>query len=444
MINNMHFGEKTVSRLYFGSALFWEAPEEIFAGDEHWDNVVGMYRYDGSNIVDLSPFGGSLVTNTGLSVDNSVESPTDTPVLRLNANSKAIFTTTNLGLEDFTIEMWFRCDASDSRWARVWATKDSVTIGDGHYNAQLRDTTGISVFAETQEVSERSEDLKNKFSHLAFCKQGDNFYTAIDGVVSVEAYTPINDVNGVFVLGQGSTSSIPLWFNEIRITKGVARYVDSFDPYADNVVSLLHFDGVSGDTSITDEMSNTWQVFGNASLQSNNPRFGETSLMVDGLGSYIQTDSGLPETADFTVEAWVCLSESKTETTIFSQLHPSGTAVNGRINLDVKNGYINTFFGGTGYYGESSTDLAPPIDSYFHVAFCRSGSDFYVALNGQVRLVFSDPNPLASVPFRVGRASNLLGHEVRDLNGYVDELRITKGVARYTENFTPPTEPFPF
>ena len=29
------------------------------------------------------------------------------------------------------------------------------------------------------------------------------------------------------------------------------------------------------------------------------------------------------------------------------------------------------------------------------------------------------------------------------LNGYIDEFRVTKGVGRYNSNFTPPTEPFP-
>ena len=204
--------------------------EIITVGDEHWDKVVGLYRQEGSNIVDLSTFGGSLITNTGLSVDSNVASPTGTPVLKLNHQAKAIFTTAQLGLDDFTIEMWFRCELSHHEWPRVWATKDSINIGAGHYNAQLRDTTGIAVFAETQWAAERSEDLKNKFSHFAFCKQGDNFYAAINGVVSVEAYTPINDVNGIFTLGQGGSSVLLLWFNEIRITKGVARYTANFTP----------------------------------------------------------------------------------------------------------------------------------------------------------------------------------------------------------------------
>ena len=240
-LSTMYYVDTTVveGATYYYRVVAWrdgvskvsgEIQVKASGGDEHWDKVVGLYRQEGSNIVDLSSFGGSLITNTGLSVDSNVASPTGTPVLKLNAQAKAIFTTAQLGLDDFTIEMWFRCDSSDSDWPRVWATKDSFNIGVGHYNAQLRGTTGIAVFAETQWAAERSEDLKNKFSHLAFCKQGDNFYAAIDGVVSVEAYTPINDVNGIFTLGQGGGSLIPLWFNEIRITKGVARYTANFTP----------------------------------------------------------------------------------------------------------------------------------------------------------------------------------------------------------------------
>jgi hypothetical protein len=46
----------------------------------------------------------------------------------------------------------------------------------------------------------------------------------------------------------------------------------------------------------------------------------------------------------------------------------------------------------------------------------------------------------ATAQYRIAETSAGSGG---DFSGYIDEFRITKGVARYTANFTPPTAPFP-
>lgn len=204
------------------------------AGDEYWDNVVGLYRYDGSNIVDLSKFGGSLILNTGLSVDNTITSPTDSPALKLGSYKVAAFNTPQLGLDDFTVEMWFRCDSSHQNWPRVWATKNQELNGAGYYNMQLQGSGinygGLSFFAGTDFIANRGESLIGAFNHLAFIRSGINIYTAVNGVIVATTHTPVNDVNGLFVLGHGYASYVPMWFNEIRITKGIARYTANFIP----------------------------------------------------------------------------------------------------------------------------------------------------------------------------------------------------------------------
>ena len=87
-----------------------------------------------------------------------------------------------------------------------------------------------------------------------------------------------------------------------------------------------------------------------------------------------------------------------------------------------------------------SSSSSVPIDTWTHLAASRGG--------GTVRL-FIDGVVVSSgvLPVNLSDAATLIGYRNASyngyLNGYIDDLRITKGVARYTANFTPPTAAFP-
>jgi hypothetical protein len=59
----------------------------------------------------------------------------------------------------------------------------------------------------------------------------------------------------------------------------------------------------------------------------------------------------------------------------------------------------------------------------------------------QVGTSFADTQTVSSTrAFLIGTRDDNLNYS---FEGYIDDLRITKGVARYTSNFTPPAAPFP-
>lgn len=78
--------------------------------------------------------------------------------------------------------------------------------------------------------------------------------------------------------------------------------------------------------------------------------------------------------------------------------------------------------------------------TWHHFAFVLSGTNFYIFLDGVLdgQGTFGTTGRTESFAVRIGRDVTNTG---RDWNGWVDELRITKGAARYKENFTPPAGP---
>ena len=83
----------------------------------------------------------------------------------------------------------------------------------------------------------------------------------------------------------------------------------------------------------------------------------------------------------------------------------------------------------------------PTTNVWYHVAVSRSGNNFYLFINGSVVATSSTTSSMvvsSSYNLKVGTNSAAEW----SLNGYMDEVRISKGIARWTSNFTPPTVPY--
>ena len=203
-----------------------------------------------------------------------------------------------------------------------------------------------------------------------------------------------------------------------------------------NVSLLLHGDGTNGSTTIVDSSPTpkTVTAIGNAQLSTAQSKFGGASIAFDGTGDQILISASTDlqfGTGDFTIEGWCYLLSAPT--TGYPDLYE---AASGSRYINFRK---NTSFAATTQNAIiASSPSGASINQWFHYALTRSGDTFRVFLNG----VSGTPGIFTGAWDATGGVA-VGGGSLEQLHGYVDDLRITKGVARYTSNFTPPTAPFP-
>jgi len=179
---------------------------------------------------------------------------------------------------------------------------------------------------------------------------------------------------------------------------------------------------------------------GDAQVSTVQKKFGLGSLALDGTGDYAtistSTDFGFG-TGDWTVEGWYYKTATPTNTYLLD-LRSSGTDI--APMLLTTNTTLAYYTAGT--IRITANNALPSENTWYHVAVSRSGNSTKLFINGtQVGSTYTDTQTYTSTsPLYLGTNSTQLAG--RFWTGYIDEFRITKGLARYTENFTPPTEAF--
>lgn len=209
------------------------------------------------------------------------------------------------------------------------------------------------------------------------------------------------------------------------------------DPYFDDVSLLLHMNGTHNSTTFTDVTGKTVTVTG-AKISTDQAKFGGASGFFDGSDYLsIPTSAQVTGTEDFTVECWFYTNwYVGSKGIIYSQYDTGGKLF--RLNLGNDN-KIKFYNGATAT--EISTTNTWSLGTWNHVSCGRSGNTFYVSLNGSV--VSSSQASTSWDPSAgyIGRQAD--GWSGYDLLSWLDDFRITRGIARYTGTYTNPSAAFP-
>ncbi|WP_293373637.1 phage tail protein [Nevskia sp.] len=242
------------------------------------------------------------------------------------------------------------------------------------------------------------------------------------------------------------------WQRQIRSFNWVNGV--SPDPFFANVSLLLHANGADNSTTFTDNSSSpkTVTAVGNARIRTTVSKFGSGSIAFDGTGDALSIVSNADfgfGTGDFTLECFVyhtVLPASGQNRNLFDFRTTAGAQpfvpAYSRTAGGIYQLQMFTNFG-TGVAWAIPT---PTAATWYHVVYQRRSGVIEAYLDGIKLTVTSGNATTASGNFNTARPLTLgatpgAGADV--LNGHLDEIRITKGVARYTTDFTPPTEPYP-
>lgn len=359
-------------------------------------------------------------------------------------------TALNLSSGDFTLEAWVYWNGANVN--AVVMDKDGVAAsGYPQYQIALNGSGflrflfggGPSVF---QELTSSTAMPKNVWVHVAGVKSGTNMSLYQDGVsvASATQTATITDNARALLIGYSTGQPANAYFDgyisNARIVKGTAVYTSNFTPPTapltaiTNTSLLLNFTNAG----IFDSASgNDLETVGNAQVSTVQAKWGTTSLAFDGTGDWlVQIDRPALRlgTAAFTIEMWVYRSASGTYGLVSKGTNTTGWSVSLNASNQVVFSFAASIFNSTGTVAATT---------WTHIAVVREGtgaSQTKIYINGTNDGTGTVATDFSGTDVMYVGADRVAGSA---FNGYIDDLRITNGIARYTANFTPPTAAFP-
>jgi hypothetical protein len=338
-------------------------------------------------------------------------------------------------LGDFTVECW--------AYFTTAASKTILTIGDGATTSGFELYTNSSSYIvmgnSTGSVSTSPTTLKaNQWYYFAATRSGSTITAYVNGVSIGTANMGSTTLSTTIRVGvEYYSSTLAQYFTgyigSLRISNTVRTGLVNSAPIAPytsdaNTVYLLNYTngGIFDNTA-----KNVLETVGNAQISTTQSKWGGSSLKSAASTDYLTGKSIALGGGDFTIECWVYPTSfpgSQNAVLSFGTSDLTSTCI--------------VYLGSAGqlaFYNNSivatSTSTAS-ANTWTHITIVRVSGTVKLFVNGIQDGSGSNSNNISDVNLQVFRG---FGGITTPIIGYIDDLRITKGVARYTTNFTPPT-----
>ena len=355
----------------------------------------------------------------------------------------------NLGTGDFSITFWMYCTADPVNSVVATNVYNQNAFTDGWY-IQCGDKTvisfGIGSAGGADGVSSPSGiDLTNQWNYIEATRSGSTvrvFVNGVSGTTKTITKTGTKSGNDTKIGSRydGSAVYLPGYITDFKVVIGTAGNTSNYTPPtapASATGSTLMLSMQNG-AIFDNAMMNDLETVGNAQISTSVKKYGTGSLAFDGTTDYLQAPTNQIYafgTGNFTIEFWVYANSwTATASTVVRIAGASDWVC----QFD-GSGVMNFYANGSAQLVDSGS---PSTGVWTHYAIVRSGTSLKMYRSG---------TSVASATYATSiGASNVLlvgcggdsNNTLYCLNGYIDDLRITKGYARYTANFTPPTQAF--
>jgi hypothetical protein len=362
----------------------------------------------------------------------------------------------DMGSSDFTIEGWYYPVVTPGGSNGLLSKRANSSEANGiliYFGGTSTGQPSLLVAQSGSWAINTASSITFKtgqWNHFAIVRNGTSFKLYINGKagVSVTSSITVTDNGHPFIIGtmgaDGSNVLAESNIADFRVVKGAAVYTADFTPPTAPLTTItntsLLVQGTNAGIIDKAQAVKSVKLMGDTKSSTTESKYLTSSIKFDGNDHMLMRSIELGS-SDYTVECWAWISAQGGTAGIFSKGSPGGlSSITWSLEFSSSNNYVALYIyaaNSGAYVITGSTNII--TSSWNHIAVTRSGNETKLFVNGtQDGSTYTGNYTVADGgDFYLG--GGFYAPTSRTITGYMSDFRVTKGLARYTANFTPPT-----